>query len=305
MGVFDILDGDQQQDGKPTATRRQVLGATAATATTAIAGCQTGTNGSDDQPEDTQSNGGEFSIEQFLVEGEQPEEYEAEFIAGNNPEEVAQELQPELNYTITGAEGPIKTQTTFEYSDQTIPEGEPLNQTIEGKTHQQNGEHTQTPQMPNSLVSEILQNSKNLQATFTTKDTQTGKTQTQQYQLNFADSFAEQIINESFNTTVLESATAEAQEIEAGEGIIEIEYDSEYNIGDRGFEKELSRLAGTFSGVVETTRTPYELNLKVNGNDGETYTKSLSDELQKEYLDGEIREDMLGTKIYFEELKPE
>jgi hypothetical protein len=303
MSVFNILDGDQQQNGNPTATRRQVLGATAAGATAALAGCQTGNNGSDEEPEDTpnQTNG-EFSIEEFLVEGEQPEEYETEFLSGSNPEEVANELQPELNYTITGAEGPVETQVTLEYTDNTIPEGEPLNQTIEGETHQQNRQYTQKAGTPENLAEEILENPKNLQATFTATDTETGKTQAKQYNLDFGDEWVESAYQVIFNRGNYATTDADLQNITAEDGTISINYESQNEIGSQEFKNELAVVAGRYSASVDRTRIGYDINVSVRDRNGEVYSKEVDNDKSVNYLEGNTTKGEFATDITFNEL---
>ena len=264
--------------------KRQFLITIAAAATTALAGCNTNNNtGSDDN---TQENPGEFSINEFLVEGEQPQEYEAEFIAGLEPGEVADQLTPEIQYQLQ-TPSQVETEFQLEYTDETIPQEEPLNETIEGETHNDSGEYTQNTPMPQELAAEVLQNPKNIKTTFEATDTETGQTETQEYEINLADSYIEQIQEEHFSQQNLAISNATPKAVNVEEGIINLEYESNHEIGSHKFNLEMGNIAGLYTTNIKTTKTPYHLNLRVKDSTGQ----ELNTEIKKDRAESYLRED--------------
>jgi hypothetical protein len=249
---------------------------------------------------DAEGASGEFGIKQFRVGGENPDEYEAEFISGSSPESVADELTPEVSYRISGASGEVETEVRYEYSDATIPEDEPLDETVEADTHEGNGGYAQSPSMPDSLVSEILQNPKNLAVTFRATDAGSEGQASREYELNFADSYVEQIQQQAFSQ---KSVMGDLEDIEVNDEEINIDYNSNHEIGSLEFNRGLAGVAGLYSSNIGRTRIPYELELSVETESGEEYVRNISSDLPKRHLQGEITEDRLGTIANFEKLE--
>ena len=266
--------------------RRTLLTGTATVATAALAGCTSNTDQNNQNSEDTPNNTGEFSIEEFLIEGEQPQEYEAEFIAGLNPEEVAGELTPEIQYQLQSS-SEVETEFQHQYTDETIPQEEPLNETIEGETHNDSGEYTQNTPMPQELAAEVLQNPKNIKTTFEATDTETGQTETQEYEINLADSYIEQIQEEHFSQQNLAISNATPKAVNVEEGIINLEYESNHEIGSHKFNLEMGNIAGLYTTNIKTTKTPYHLNLRVKDSTGQ----ELNTEIKKDRAESYLRED--------------
>jgi hypothetical protein len=265
----------------------------------ALAGCSQ-QEGQPSEEEGSEARTGEFTVKQFRVGGERPDEYEAEFIAGSNASEVADELTPEVSYQISGASGAVETQVRHEYSDATIPEDGPLDETVEADTHEGNGGYAQSPSMPDSLVSEILQNPKNLAVRFRATDMESEVTETEEYELNFANSYGEQIITQGFKELDYDGSLSN---VSVGEGSISIDYDSPHEIGTEEFNFELGGITGLYSGVIETSRIAYDLNVQIEDDNGEIYKKGIDNDLAEDYLDGDISKDIMENEITFERLK--
>ena len=283
--------------------KRQFLITIAAAATTALAGCNTNNNtGSDDN---TQENPGEFSINEFLVEGEQPQEYEAEFIAGLEPGEVADQLTPEIQYQLQ-TPSQVETEFQLEYTDETIPQEEPLNETIQGETHNGAGEYTQNTPMPQDLAAEVLQKPKNIKTTFEATDTETGETETQEYEINLADSYVEQIQKEAFNNNQLKLSQTRRNSVNVENGMISVDLQSDHEIGSQKMVYEIAGLLGVYAGNVRRTNVPYEMELSITGSSGNTYNTRFEAEKAESYLEGdsgreeftEFKRDMILNQLW-------
>ena len=122
-------------------------------------------------------------------------------------------------------------------------------------------------------------------------------------QLHYADQFAENGIQAAFDPhghvdSRLEQAENEEFNVEVG--VIEIRYDSNHEIGTDEFNLELS--AGVYSGVVDATRTAYELDWTVNDVNGEEYHVHVDNDYAQDFLEGNISETEMITEVQFNEL---
>jgi hypothetical protein len=207
-----------------------------------------------------------------------------------------------VSYQISGASGEVETEVQYEYSDATIPEGEPLDQTVEGAKHDGNGEYTQAHSMPDSLVSEILQNPKNLTVTFRATDTGSDGRASREYELNFADSYMEQIQRELFTNSQMVISEANLQNLTVEKSIIDMEFNSNYEIGSQNFNDQLGNFIGLYSSNVGRSRIPYKIDLTVTDKNGEVYEKNIEPHKATSYLNGEITQRDLRTQIMFNQL---
>jgi hypothetical protein len=251
---------------------------------------------------ETDTASSELSIEEFRIEDEPPDEYETEFLRGSTPEQVADELQPELSYRLAGAQGQVETEVQFEYSDRTIPEGEPLNETVEGDTHEGNGEYTQTPGLPDGIAEEMLENPKNLHVTFKATDTESGETKTEEFELNLADSYIEAAYQSQFTSGDYATTDAKLENIEAADGTITISYRSQNEISSQEFKNEIGGIAGGYSEGVTRTRVPYELEVSVEDSKGEKFEKDVSNKNAEKHLNGELTRRQLSSTTVWNEL---
>ena len=85
--------------------------------------------------------------------------------------------------------------------------------------------------------------------------------------------------------------------MEVEDEVINLEYNSDHEIGTDKFNSDLS--SGIYSGVVETTRVPYEMNYIVNDSEGQKHEVHVDDEPAKNFLNGEMRQDELNTEVLF------
>ena len=280
--------------------KRQFLITIAAAGTTALAGCN-GDNNTNNTDDNAQNNSGEFSINQFLVEGEQPQEYEAEFISGLEPEEVADQLTPEIQYQLQGSSN-VETEFQLEYTDDTIPQGEPLDETIEGETHNGAGEYTQNTPMPEELAAEVLKNPKNIKTTFKSTDTETGQTEIQEYEINLADSYVEQIQKSHFQESSLPISNAEPINVKVEENTINIKYESNNEIGSEGFNIQMGNIVGLYSSNIDRTNVPYGLELEIEDKNGETYEENVENDRAEKYLNGKMERREFQSDIMYNDL---
>jgi len=281
--------------------KRQFLITIAAAATTGLAGCN-GDNNTNNTDDNAQNNSGEFSINQFLVEGQQPQNYEAEFISGLEPGEFADQLTPQIQYQLQ-TPSQVETEFQLEYTDETIPQEEPLDETINGETHNSSGEYTQNTPIPQELAAEVLKNPKNIKTTFKATDTETGETTTEEYEINLADSYVEQIQREVFNKKQFEISDAQLKSINVEDNTIIIDFKSDHEVGSQKMEYEIAGIIGLYSSNVERTRVPYQLDLSVQGSKGEVYNKSFGKQGAEAYLNGEdsrrgFKRDMILNQLW-------
>jgi hypothetical protein len=156
--------------------------------------------------------------------------------------------------------------------------------------------------MPDSLVSEVVENPKNLYVTFKATDTESEGEVSREYELNFADSYIEQIQTELFSNSQMVISEAELENLNVENGVIDIEFNSNYEIGTQQFNNQLGNFSGLYSGNVELTRIPYEVDLTVNDSNGEAYQKQIEGERAKSFLNGEITEREFSDNLYINQL---
>lgn len=274
----------------------------------ALAGCsqQEGQaqeeSATDTASSETDTASSELSIEEFRIDGEPPDEYETEFLRGSTPEQVADELQPELSYNIVGVQGSVETEVQFEYSDRTIPDGEPLNETVEGETHAGNGEYTQTPGLPDGIAEEMLENPKNLHVTFKATDAENEITKTEAYDLNFGDEWVESAYQFTFSEESYATSDAIEESIRAEDGTITVSFESKNDIGSQGFENEIGGITGRYSASVARTRVPYKFSISAIDSNGDRFEKEVDNEFAKQHLNGEISQGTMRRAVLFDEV---
>jgi hypothetical protein len=156
--------------------------------------------------------------------------------------------------------------------------------------------------MPDSLVSEVVENPKNLVVTFRATDTESGETKTEEYELNLANSYIETAYRNIFNNQNMAVSDADLESVEVRSGTVTVSYESQYQIGSQEFKNELGNVAGGYSESVERTRIPYNLELSVRDSNDEVYEKSVSNNNAQRHLDGEISEPQLSREIIFNEI---
>ena len=237
------------------------------------------------------------------------DQYDVDFPADVTPEQLADEFQHQLEYQVEGASGPVESTINVEYTDTTIPtedEG-PLDEQIAEDVYE-TGEITQDFQFPDQLVEDLIENPRNIQATLQAEDTETGQTQDREFTLNYADQFAENNYLEAFNPHGhIDSNLGDTElvDLEVEDGVISIEYNSDHEIGTDDFNSEFTG-AGVYTGIVDETRTAYELDWKVNDASGETYHRHIENDLAEEYLNGEptrSRRGEMRREILFERMR--
>ena len=249
-----------------------------------------------------------LEISNPALNGQPLGEYDVDFPADVTPEQLADEFQHQLEYETQGANGPVESTVEVEYTENTIPtedEG-PLDEQIANDEYQ-TGDITQDIQFPDHLVEHLIENPRNIQATLTAEDTETGQTTDREFTLNYADQFAENGYREAFDPSgYIDSRLGQTElvDLEVEDGVISIEYNSDHEIGTDDFNLEFSG-AGVYTGIVDETRTAYELDWTVNDANGETYHEHIENDLAEEYLNGEParnrRSEMLN-EIMFERL---
>jgi hypothetical protein len=80
-----------------------------------------------------------------------------------------------------------------------------------------------------------------------------------------------------------------------------LEYNSDHEIGTEEFNSEFSGI-GVYSGIIDETRTAYEIDWTANDATGETYHQHVRNDLSKDYLNGNISQGEMRTEIHFNKL---
>ena len=162
----------------------------------------------------------------------------------------------EKDYT-QGGETVVREQNTNNIQDQL------------SKTELENGvrENTQIP-LPTDIRNYTLQT--------TTTDLKTGEKDTVETELNFADAYREARYIKSFETSPIFTETgASLRKIDVKDSVIDISYKSNYEIGDRNFDRELNEIASGYAHGLVDTITPYSLDVEVVDENGEIYQESV------------------------------
>ena len=282
-------------------TRRSVL--VGVSSALVVAGC-TGSDPESTSEEDTDSEPTEESlaISNARLNNIPLDEYDVDFPADVTPEQLADQFQHQLEYQVEGATGPVESTINVEYTDQTIPgpDEDPINEQIAADVYE-TGTITQDIQFPDHLVEHLIENPRNIQATLQAEDTETGQTTDREFTLNYADNYVEQIHREAFNSEETTFGNNELVEVDVEDEVINLEYNSDHEIGTDEFNLDLS--SGIYSGVVETTRVPYEMNYVVNDSEGQKHEVHVDDEPAKKFLNGEIRQGELLREVHFDYLR--
>ena len=263
----------------------------------AVAGCTGDDENNETEPEDT-TNIETPEIANLTINGQKPNATSVNYSSTReSAEEAAEQFQFTLNYQLEGAEE-AEADLHLEYTDNPIPEEDEniINETIHTETVQ-NGEVTQEVALPEQYIEQLVTAPRNLQATLTT-ETENGQKDSQQFQLNYADSAAEYIFEEAFDPQGnIDSSfeEAEIQSLDVSDGVIELEYNSNYEIGSDEFNSEIG--AGTYGGIVSVTRIPYEYDITVEDSNGDTLERNIDGSMAEEYLNGEISSNKMITQL--------
>jgi len=280
-------------------TRRSVL--VGVSSALVVAGC----TGSDSEPttegDDDSSPTEDLEILNAQLNGQPLDQYDVDFPADVTPEQLADEFEHQLEYETQGANGPVESRVQVEYTDTTIP-NTPLNEEIESDQYPETETIEQQIQFPDHLVEHLIENPRNIQATLQSEDTETGQTTNREFTLNYADEYAENIHKEAFEEGDLELSNAELENIAVSDGVINLEYSSNHEIGSEEFNSELTAV-GLYTGIIETTRTNYELDLTVKDKKGDIYNQNVGTELPEKFLNGEISHGELRREVYFNEIR--
>lgn len=288
-------------------TRRSVL--VGVSSALVLAGC----TGSDSEPttegdDDSSPTEESFEISNPQLNNIPLDQYDVDFPADVTPEQLADEFQHQLEYETQGANRPVESTIQVEYTDTTIPteDEDPLNEQIANDEYE-TGDITQNIQFPDHLVEHLIENPRNIQATLQAEDTETGQTTDREFTLNYADQFAENGYQEAFDPTGHIDSNLEDTELvnlEVEDGVISIEYNSDHEIGTDDFNLEFTGV-GVYTGIVDETRTAYELDWTVNDANGEEYHEHIENDLAEEYLNGEPtrkRRGEMRDEIVFEKM---
>lgn len=301
MSVFDKLEGEEKNDTS-NINRRTFLAGAATAAGTTLAGCAGDAENNETDTEDT-PNTETPKITNLRIDGQTPNSTDVDYAATReSAEAAAEQFQFTLNYQLEEVEE-AETDVHLKYTDNTVPEEDEniINEIIDTKTVQ-NGEVTQEVSLPEQYIEQLVTAPRNLQATLTT-ETANGKEDTQQFQLNYADSAAEYIFEEAFDPQGnIDSSfnEAELQNIDVSDGVIELEYSSDYEIGTEEFNSEL--LAGSYSGITKNTRTPYDWDITVEDSNGELLEIHIDKDRAEKYLEGEMSQGEFSSDISFNDL---
>jgi hypothetical protein len=130
-------------------------------------------------------------------------------------------------------------------------------------------------------------------------------TETEEYELNFADSYIEQIQSEMFQKERFQISDAELVNNDVKDGKINVTYKSEHEVDSLDFNREIAEFTGLYSGNIGIVRIPYVIDLTVNDKNGETYQRNLSDNLATDYLEGEINERQMNSRAMHDNLLTE
>jgi len=279
--------------------RRQVI-AIAGIGLSGLAGC---TSESQEPDSDDTGDGAEsepaadFTISNVQLNGVPIDGYDVEFPADASPEQVADEFEHELQYDTEGASGSVESTITVEYTDRTIPE-DPLNREITSDQYNATNSIEQEIQFPDDLVEHLIDNPRNIQATLTVEDTEQDN-HNQEFTLNYADNYVEQIHREAFRQETGGTFDRDLRlgNIVVNQGLIDFAYESENKVGTDEFNKDLS--AGLYSGVVGTTRIPYEIIYTIHDSKENIHQVEVDNELAKEYLNGTLSKREFSDEILF------
>ena len=284
-------------------TRRSVL--VGVSSALVLAGCmENDSEATTEEDTDSEATEESLAISNARLNNIPLDQYDVDFPADVTPEQLADQFQHQLEYQAEGASGPVESTINVEYTDTTIPtedEG-PLDEQIAEDVYE-TGEITQDFQFPDQLVEDLIENPRNIQATLQAEDTETGQTTNREFTLNYADQFAENGYQAAFDPDGAVDSSLEDVErvnIEVGDGIIDIEYNSEHEIGTDDFNIELS--AGVYTGIVNETRVRYELDYTVNDANGEAYQRNVDSDLARERLEGELTQDEFLNTVSFDVL---
>ena len=286
-------------------TRRSVL--VGVSSALVVAGCtesdsEPTTEGDDDDDDDSSPTEESFEISNPQLNGQPLDQYDVDFPADVTPEQLADEFQHQLEYETQGAAGPVESTVNVEYTENTIPEEdeEPLDEQIANDEYE-TGDITQDIQFPDHLVEHLIENPRNIQAKITAEDTETGQTTDREFTLNYADEYAEQVHRAAFQSDEPRFGNAELIDVTVDDGLIDLKYKSDHEIGTREFDTDLG--SGIYSGIIDTTRTPYEMDFTVEDGNGEIHQVDVDNDLAIEYLNGEITQTELRNSIYFEDMR--
>ena len=287
-------------------TRRSVL--VGVSSAFVVAGCtgsdsEPTTEGDDDDSSHTEES---FEILNPQLNGQQLDQYDVDFPADVTPEQLADEFRHQLEYDTQGASGTVESTIGVEYTDRTIP-NTPLNEEIESDQYQDTETIEQEVEFPEHLIENLIESPRNIQANITVEDTETGQKRDREFTLNYADQFAENNYLEAFDPhghIDSDLGDTELVDLEVEDGVITIEYNSDHEIGTDEFNSELN--AGVYAGIVDETRTAYELNWTVNDSKGQIHHVHVDDGLAEEYLNGEptrervndMRREILFNRLY-------
>ena len=281
-------------------TRRSVL--VGVSSAFVLAGCtesdsEPTTEGDDDDASPTEES---FEILNPQLNGQPLDQYDVDFPADVTPEQLADEFQHQLEYETQGANGPAESTINVEYTENTIP-NTPLNEEIESDQYPDTETIEQQIQFPDHLVEHLIENPRNIQATLQSEDTETGQTTNREFTLNYADEYAEQVHRAAFQSDDTRFGNSELIDITIKNGLIDLEYKSDHEIGTREFDTDLT--SGIYSGIIDTTRTPYKMDFTVKDANEDIHQVDIDNDLAIEYLNGEITRGELRDSVYFEEMR--
>ena len=272
---------------------------------TAVAGCagnENDENGTSDQQETNNEEPTEdFEILNARLNSETLDEYDVNFPADATPEQLADEFRHQLEYDTQGASGTVESTIGVEYTDRTIP-NTPLNEEIESDQYQDTETIEQEVEFPEHLIENLIENPRNIQAKLTAEDTETGQKQDREFTLNYADEYAENVHKAAFDEGDLELSDAELENTEVNNGVVNLKYNSDHEIGSEEFNSELTAV-GLYTSIIESTRINYELDLTVKDKNGEEYSQNVGTELPEKFLNGEITHGDLRREVYFNEVR--
>ena len=114
---------------------------------------------------------------------------------------------------------------------------------------------------------------------------------------------AENVYKEAFEQDDLAISDAELVQINVNEGLINLEYDSDENIGTDEFNQELP--TGIYQSVVTESRVPYKLEYTVNDGSNDEYHVSVEEDFAIEHLNGETSAHEFRNKVHFNHVRSE
>lgn len=311
---------EQTSPGQQPVDRRTLLGLSTAVVV-ALAGC---TGSEDDQepttddttpPENTTENGQENGTQNGN------DEQEPEYINQENPIEIyQQELQDldeepidiftgeitqntlQTEYTlenITGINENPEQNESYETDVETVVELLENDHTEGGETQirENTTTHTKEEYSEEELTDGIRENTTiplpsdirnyTLQTTIEDQLDENNSTDTEELELNFADAYTETRYKHRFQNADNLGPQAELREIQVGDGMIKLDWKSNQKLSDEeGIVPEFSEMIGNYGGIIDTTQTPYGLEITVEDTEGDTYTETEDNSRAQEYLKG-------------------